>query len=99
MNFYFKDFLGPEPHEMFFCKSTEFFSLNIKKREFNTLHKFRPALLSQPQFYCMSENQQIHVLASINDGIWYNYDTDKEIDLDELYDIDLVKAITYDVED
>jgi len=41
----------------------------------------------------------VHCLASINDGIWYNYDTDKEIDLDELYHVDFIKCITYDQED
>jgi hypothetical protein len=47
----------------------------------------------------MSSNQMVHVIASINDGIWYNYEDDKEIDLDELMHVDLVKCITYDEED
>ena len=41
----------------------------------------------------------MHVLASINDGIWYNSEDDKEIDLDELYHVDFIKCITYDSED
>ena len=84
---------------MYFCKATEIFSLNIKKREFNTIHKFKPALLTQPQYYCQSANQKIHVLASINDGIWYDAEDDREMDLDELYKVDYIKQIVYDYEE
>jgi hypothetical protein len=56
-------------------------------------------LLSQPQYYCISADQDIHVLASFNDGVWYNHKEDEEIDLDEHYKIDLIKNIVYDEED
>jgi len=30
----------------------------------------------------VSHDQKVHVLASTNDGIWFNEDTDEEVDLD-----------------
>ena len=36
-------------------------------------------------FYCLSPDQATHVIASENDGIWYNETTNKEIDLDSTY--------------
>jgi hypothetical protein len=84
---------------MLFCKATEIFTMNIKERTFTTVHKFEPALLTQPQYYCTSDDQKIHVLASTNDGIWYSEIEDKEVDLDELYHVDCIKEICYDSED
>ena len=46
----------------------------------------------------MSTDQNIHVLTSENDGIWLNQIDSYEIDLDELYKIDLVKNVAYDEE-
>jgi len=47
----------------------------------------------------LSSDQNIHVVASLNDGLWYNQKKDEEIDLDEHYKIDLIKNIVYDEED
>lgn len=44
----------------------------------------------------MSNDQNIHVLASQNDGIWYNQKDNEEIDLDEHYKVDLIRNIVYD---
>jgi hypothetical protein len=100
MKYFFVDFkAGREPIEMLFCKATEIFKMNIKERTFITIHKFEPPLLTQPQYYCTSDDQKIHVLASTNDGIWYSEIKDKEIDLDELYHVDNIKDICFDEED
>jgi hypothetical protein len=55
--------------------------------------------LTQPQYYCTSTDQKTHVLASTNDGIWFSETEDKEVDLDELFQVDNIKDITYDDED
>lgn len=47
----------------------------------------------------MSADQNIHVVASESDGLWYNQKKNEEIDLDEHYKIDLIKNIVYDEED
>jgi hypothetical protein len=39
------------------------------------------------------------VVASSNDGLWCDSNTGKEVDLDELYSVDLIRNITYDDED
>ena len=39
------------------------------------------------------------MIASENDGIWYNEKTNKEIDLDETFGIDSIKDIVFDSED
>ena len=39
------------------------------------------------------------MLASINDGIWYDAEADREMDLDELYKVDYIKQIVYDYEE
>lgn len=33
-------------------------------------------------YYCLSDDQKTHVLASTNDGIWFNENTQEIIDLD-----------------
>lgn len=91
MQFYFKDFEGDAPTDFIFCKRTEIFTMNIMTRSFNSIHTFQPALLSQPKYYCVSKNQKIHVLASENDGYWINQETDKEVDLDEVFNVDQIK--------
>lgn len=39
------------------------------------------------------------MLASTNDGIWFNENTDEEVDLDETFHVDNIKDIVFDEED
>lgn len=52
-----------------------------------------------PTFFSISCSQKQFVIASATDGFWFDKDTDKEVDLDELYSVDLIRNIIYDEED
>ena len=98
MQYYFKDF-EDEPEELLFCKKTELFSLNIKTKAMRTIHRFSPALTEQPVFYSQNNDQTVHVLASAQDGIWYDEKTDHEVDLDELYNVAAIQSVVFDQEE
>jgi len=98
MQYYFKDFKD-EPEEILFCKKTELFSLNIKTKEFKTIHTFSPALTEQPVFYSQNNDQTVHVLASAQDGIWYDETTNHEVDVDELYSVAAIQSVVFDQEE
>ena len=46
--------------------------------------------------YCQNTDQTVHVLASENDGYWFNEKTGESIDLDDAYSVDAIKEIVYD---
>lgn len=52
-----------------------------------------------PTFFSISCSQKQFVIASATDGFWFDKDIDKEVDLDELYSVDLIRNIIYDEED
>ena len=85
--------------EILFCKKTELFSLNIKTQEFKTIHRFSPALTEQPVFYSQNNDQTVHVLASAQDGIWYDEKTNHEVDLDDLYLVAAIQSVVFDQEE
>ena len=65
MEFYFKSFNEEdEPTDLIFCKSSGIFRMNIKSRQSTAIHTFVEPLIDRPLYYCISNNQAIHVLAS-----------------------------------
>jgi hypothetical protein len=38
-------------------------------------------------------------LASLNDGIWFSERTKEEVDIDQLFEVDIIKNIIFDEED
>jgi len=63
------------------------------------LNAFAIPLAKQPEFFSMNNDQSCLVIASQDDGIYYNFKTRKFIDLDEKYDISNIKEIIYDHEE
>ena len=51
MDFYFKEFTSSEPEELMFCNIGEIFTLNLKTKEYTSIHKFTPPLYDVPSFY------------------------------------------------
>jgi hypothetical protein len=47
----------------------------------------------------MNDDQTVAIVASSEDGIYYNFRTRKMIDLDEKYEISNIKEIIYDHEE
>lgn len=47
------------------------------------MYELKNFLLDPPNFGCFNEDQTICILTSINDIIWINLNTLKEVDLDE----------------
>lgn len=61
--------------------------------------KFDVPLLSQPLFFSLDVEQQVFVIASNRDGIYINLKKGQYVDLDELYKIDEVRQLIYDLEE
>ena len=47
----------------------------------------------------MNDDQSVSIVASLEDGIFYNHLTEEFIDLDDLFEISSIKEIVYDHED
>jgi hypothetical protein len=47
----------------------------------------------------MNDAQTVSIVASLEDGIFYNHNTQEFVDLDELFEISSIKEIIYDYED
>ena len=57
---------------------------------------FNMPLTRQPDYFLMSKDQSIAIIASVEDGIYFNMNNGAWIDLDELYNISLIKEIIHD---
>ena len=100
MNFHFRIIPGTsERKEILFAKIDEIFALNFTNESITTLYKFEVALKRQPQFFKLNDDQSIFVTASQEDGIYVDTTTGFEYDLDEKYEISVIKEIVYDEED
>lgn len=73
--------------------------MNFDTKKINTIHKFKTALSDQPEFFCVNEKQNVYIVASPDDGIYYNGKKNKEEDLDELFNIGKIKSAIFDFKD
>lgn len=100
MQFHFKDVKeGSIPDSILFVKKEEIFELNFNTEKFTTIHKFVIQIRSMPTLFQVSNDQNQFVVASEYDGFWFDRETREEVDLDELFDVDLIRNIIYDEED
>jgi hypothetical protein len=53
----------------------------------------------QPQFFTVTSDQKIFMISSYNDALYYNHNTEVEVDIDEEYGVDCIKEIVLDDED
>jgi hypothetical protein len=82
-----------------FAKIDQIFCLNFVTSEITTVFKFKEQLKCQPQFFHPNEDQTIFVTASSADGVYINLKRNEEVDIDETYNIEAIKEVTYDEED
>jgi hypothetical protein len=59
---------------------------------------FDTPLTRQPDFFTLTENQSIAIIASSEDGIYFNLHNGAWVDLDETFDIGAIKEIIHDEE-
>jgi len=44
-------------------------------------------------------DQKTHCVASLNDSVWFSEHTNEEVDLDQLFNVNIIKSIIFDEED
>lgn len=99
MQYHFKDIDGDgEPDQIIFVKKEEVFSLNYLTEEIKTIHKFQNEIRQMPTQFAMSYDERYYVIASVMDGYWVDIQTGKEIDLDDLFEVELIRHVLYDDE-
>lgn len=99
MTYYFKNTTEGLPDSLIFVKQDVIFELNYETEEITIVHKFKERLKKQPEFFIMDSAQSKYVVISGSDCLWYDKENDREEDLDEMYNIDLVKQLVYDDEE
>jgi hypothetical protein len=93
MDYYFKN---DDPRKIIFAKYNQIFEMNVETEGIQTIHKFNPALKSQPIIFRSNVNQDIFVVSTRQDGIWVDVNQGKEVDLDEEFDINLINEVVLD---
>lgn len=73
--------------------------MNYDDATIDTLYEFENPLLRQPEFFQMNHKQDVMVISSQEDGIYKDMRNGTEIDLDEKFNIGIIKEIIHDDED
>ena len=83
-----------------FTNRNEVFVLNIEVGDIKTIYKFKNPLKRQPVNFDVNDDQTIFVIASADDGLYINNSDEQkvEVDIDELYNIGLIKNIKFESE-
>jgi uncharacterized protein YjbK len=79
-----------------FANKTEVFVLNLTTEETQTIYKFKDPLNRQPTNFDINDQQNILIVASADDGIYIDTIAEKEVDIDELFNIGLIKNIKFE---
>ena len=87
-----------EPDTLIFARQHKIIKINIWTERVYDMATFDTPLTRQPDFFFLTKNQSIAVIASNQDGIYFNMDNGAWIDLDEYYDIGCIKEIVHDPE-
>ena len=80
-------------------KQDRVIKINYDENSIDTIYEFNVPLNRQPEFFTMNEKQDIMVIASNDDGIYKDIKKQIEIDLDEKFNIGIIKEIIHDEED
>jgi hypothetical protein len=84
-----------EEEEIIFLDVEKIMHYNFKTRNIHLLFKFKNPLGNQPDYTAFDENQEIGIVSSEDDVLWFNLRTQEEIDIDELYNLGDIKAILF----
>ena len=96
--FHFVEQPGIERTAMIFANQNEVFELDIRSHQVHTRYKYINPLNLQPANFDVNDNQNIMVVASADDGLYINVKDQKEVDIDELFGIGLIKNIAFESE-
>lgn len=47
-------------------------------------------MVRQPEYFRLNEKQNVAIVASKDDGCYFNFTTGRQVDLDSLYDISCI---------
>jgi hypothetical protein len=90
---------GKDPTHLIFARQEKIFTLDFNTEAVHTLCEFEQPLTRQPEFFLMNDDQSVSIIASQDDGIYYNHRTRAYVDLDEHFKISNIKEIIHDHED
>lgn len=76
MQFYFKIIKGREPCEIIFAKKDSLIRYNWETDVITKITTFVQPLMRQPEFFTMNTDQTLSIIASIDDGMLYYYNSD-----------------------
>ena len=99
MCFHFKNSKGLDRDTIVFAKIDCIFSLNFITQQVIVIYKYGAVLNRQPQFFQTNLDQSILVVASPEDCLYINLNEEKEVDVDETYQVSSIKEIIFDEED
>ena len=99
MQFFFKNNKGDKRDSCFFAMFDQIIEFNFEKESYLTYYQFKTPLTRQPQFFRMNTEQTIMVAATEQDAIYMDINAKKEVDLDEEYNLTLLKEVIFDEDD
>ena len=100
MQFCFKNTKnGREVTSLIFAKQERLMEINFLTEKITDVVIFDVPLSRQPEFFLMNDDQTVSIIASMDDGIYYNHRTRVFVDLDELFSISNIKEIIHDHEE
>ena len=100
MEFHFKITKnGKEPTTLIFARTDAIIELNWETEIVDSVASFEVPLSRQSEYFQMNDDQTVAIIASADDGIYYNHRTKVQVDLDELYNISSIKELIHDHED
>lgn len=88
-----------DPTSLIFAKKDRLIEFNFECEQIKTIYEFEVPLTKQPEFFQMNDKQTISIVASSDDGVYYNSRLRQFIDIDELFLISNIKEIIHDEED
>ena len=76
MEFYFKQTkIDKEPNVLLFARQDSLLEYNFESEEAKLLCTFEVPLNRYPEFFLMNEDQTVSIIASVDDGIYFNHKT------------------------
>ena len=84
---------------MIFAKKDKIFEFNYETEEIRDVCIYDENMKRQPEFFRLNDKQDVAIVASKDDGIYCNFKTKKQLDLDDLYQISNICEIIHDEEE
>ena len=91
-------FSNENNNELLITNLTSITKYNFITFEQSTYFKFKLQLNCQPEFVVFSEDQKQLMIASFYDIFWIDLETEKEIDIDDVFGIGDIRSIKFNSE-